>query len=120
MDGKALPAAFVGTFKGTITTKLVPLASTFTVTFAPGRVGQDVGRTSNASQLSSTVCRGVLTLLSVEDGRVLLQERPDGADSACTGVPEKQAYTLLTGGGLHVAVTEAELGSNPEGDLVKQ
>ncbi|MFF4340393.1 serine/threonine-protein kinase [Kitasatospora sp. NPDC001540] len=119
-SGKALPDAFVGTFKGTITTKIVPLGSTFTVTFAPGRVGDQVGRTSNASAFDSTVCRGVLTLLSVEDGKVLLQERPDGSDSACTGVPEKQTYTLLGGGGLHVTVSEAAFGSDPEGDLVKQ
>ncbi|MFD7731637.1 hypothetical protein ACFV6F_14775 [Kitasatospora phosalacinea] len=110
----------MGTFKGTITTKIVPLASTFTVTFAPGKVGEQVGRTSNASGISSTVCRGVLTLLSVEDGEVLLQERPDGADSACTGVPERQTYTLLDGGGLHLVVSGAALGSDPEGDLVKQ
>ncbi|MFB7943738.1 protein kinase [Kitasatospora phosalacinea] len=119
-NGKALPDAFVGTFKGTITTRIVPLASTFTVTFAPGKVGEQVGHTSNASGISSTVCRGVLTLLSVEDDEVLLQERPDGTDSACTGVPEKQTYTLLGGGGLHLAVSGAALGSDPEGDLVKQ
>ncbi|MGW4804096.1 serine/threonine-protein kinase [Kitasatospora sp. NPDC004272] len=119
-DGTALPEAFLGTFKGNITTKLVPLASTFTVTFTAGKVGEEVGRTSNASQLSTTVCHGVLTLLSVQDGKALFQERPDGTDSACTGVPEKQTYTLLSGGGLHVAVSEAALGSDPEGDLVKQ
>ncbi|MDR3032645.1 MAG: serine/threonine protein kinase [Kitasatospora sp.] len=118
--GKALPAAFLGTFRGDITTKLVPLASTFTVTFTAGRVGEEVGHTSNASQLSSTVCRGVLTLLSVTDAEVLLQERPDGDDSACTGVPEKQRYTLLGTGGLHLAVSGAPLGSDPEGDLAKQ
>ncbi|MFC8718306.1 serine/threonine-protein kinase [Kitasatospora sp. NPDC057198] len=119
-DGTALPEAFVGTFKGTITTKIVPLASTFTVTFTAGGVGDQVGRTSNASAIDSTVCRGVLTLLSVRDGQVLLQERPDGTDSACTGVPEKQTYTLNGSGGLHLAVSGAPLGSDPEGDLVKQ
>ncbi|ROR42632.1 serine/threonine-protein kinase [Kitasatospora cineracea] len=119
-SGKALPDAFLGTFRGDITTKIVPLASTFTVTFTAGRVGEEVGRTSNASQLSSTVCRGVLTLLSVTDAEVLLQERPDGNDSACTGVPEKQRYTLLGTGGLHLAVSGAPLGSDPEGDLAKQ
>ncbi|MFK0190232.1 serine/threonine-protein kinase [Kitasatospora sp. NPDC090308] len=118
--GAALPGAFLGTFKGTITTKIVPLPSTFTVTFTAGRVGEDVGRTGNASAFDSTVCRGVLTLLSATDREVLLQERPDGNDSACTGVPEKQRYTLLDGGGLHLAVSGAQLGTDPEGDLAKQ
>ncbi|MFJ1755695.1 protein kinase [Kitasatospora sp. NPDC088134] len=116
---KELPAAFVGTFKGTITTKIVPLPSTFTVALKAGKVGEDVGRTSNASQLSSTVCHGILTLLSAGPERVQLQERPDGPQAGCTGAAEKQTYTL-TDGGLHLAVTGAPLGSDPEGDLHRQ
>ncbi|WP_051732058.1 serine/threonine-protein kinase [Kitasatospora phosalacinea] len=119
-DGKALPDAFVGTFKGTITTSVLPLPSTFTVTFTAGKVGEEVGHTSNASAFDSTVCRGVLTLLSVEGGKALLQERPEGGDSGCTGAPEKQTYTLLGGGGLHLAVSGAPLGTDPSGDLARQ
>ncbi|RKE20701.1 serine/threonine-protein kinase [Streptomyces sp. TLI_171] len=120
-DAKALPEGFVGTFKGTITTKIVPLPSVFTVTFTAGRVGEEVGHTGNASELSSTVCHGVLTLLSAEDGKVVLQERPDGQEAGCTGVAEQQTYTLLNGGGkVHLAVSGAALGSDPEGDLTRQ
>ncbi|MFJ5233255.1 serine/threonine-protein kinase [Kitasatospora sp. NPDC088391] len=116
---KELPSAFAGTFKGTITTRIVPLPSTFTVTLKAGKVGEDVGRTTNASQLSSTVCHGILTLLSAGEDRVQLQERPDGPQAGCTGAAEKQTYTLADGG-LHLAVTEAPLGSDPEGDLHRQ
>ncbi|MFJ1794690.1 serine/threonine-protein kinase [Kitasatospora griseola] len=120
-EGKALPGAFLGTWKGTITTKVVPLPSTFTATFTAGKVGEDVGRTSNASSFSTTVCRGVLTLLSVEAGSITLQERADGQQPGCTGAPEKQTYTVLANGaGLHVAVSGEALGADPEGDLVKQ
>ncbi|MFD8596430.1 serine/threonine-protein kinase [Kitasatospora sp. NPDC059646] len=120
-SAQALPRAFVGTWKGTITTKVVPLPSTFTATFTAGRTGEDVGRTSNASAFSDTVCRGVLTLVSVEAGAVTLQERPEGPQPGCTGVPEKQTYTVLDGGArLHVSVTGAQLGTDPEGDLAKQ
>ncbi|KDN83803.1 putative serine/threonine protein kinase [Kitasatospora cheerisanensis KCTC 2395] len=120
-DGEALPQAFLGTWRGTITTKVVPLPSTFTATFTAGRIGEDVGRTSNASAFSSTVCRGVLTLLSVEAGTVTLQERPEGPQAGCSEAREKQTYTVLDGGArLHVAVTGAQLGTDPEGDLAKQ
>ncbi|MFD8478761.1 serine/threonine-protein kinase [Kitasatospora sp. NPDC059673] len=120
-DGKTLPDAFLGTWKGTITTKVVPLPSTFTATFTAGKVGEDVGRTSNASAFSSTVCRGVLTLVTVEARTITLQERLDGPQSGCGVVSEKQTYTVLdNGAGLRLTVTGAQLGSDPEGDLLKQ
>ncbi|MFF2627510.1 serine/threonine-protein kinase [Kitasatospora griseola] len=119
-EGKALPGGFLGTWKGTITTKVVPLPSTFTATFTAGKVGEDVGRTSNASSFSSTVCRGVLTLVSVDARAITLRERLDGPQSGCGLESETQTYTLLDGGGLHVSVTGAQLGTDPEGDLAKQ
>ncbi|MFJ1703486.1 serine/threonine-protein kinase [Kitasatospora sp. NPDC088346] len=116
----ALPAAFLGTWEGTITTQIVPLPSTFRVELAAGRVGEKVGRTSNASRLSSTVCRGELTLLTVAPDRIVLQERSVGADPGCTGAPEQQTYTLKDGRTLHLQVSGAPLGSDPSGDLAKQ
>ncbi|MFJ5922979.1 serine/threonine-protein kinase [Kitasatospora sp. NPDC092948] len=120
-DGKALPSSFLGTWKGTITTKVVALPSTFTATFTAGKVGEDVGRTSNASAFTSTVCRGVLTLVSVDARTITLRERLDGPQAGCSEVSETQAYTVLdSGAGLHVSVTGAQLGTDPEGDLLKQ
>ncbi|GAA2804985.1 hypothetical protein GCM10010441_32220 [Kitasatospora paracochleata] len=117
---ETLPEAFVGTWKGTIVTKIAPLPSTFTVEFGTGRVGEVVGHTSNASAFSSTVCRGALTLLSAAPDRIELQERPEGQDKGCTGSPEKQTYTIGSGGTIHLEVSEAPLGSDPSGDLAKQ
>ncbi|MFG2693643.1 serine/threonine-protein kinase [Kitasatospora sp. NPDC048407] len=120
-NGKALPGAFLGTWKGTITTKVVALPSTFTATFTAGKVGEDVGRTSNASAFSSTVCRGVLTLVSADARTITLRERLDGPQSGCGVVSETQTYTVRdNGAGLHVSVTGAQLGTDPEGDLLKQ
>ncbi|MEV4558626.1 protein kinase [Kitasatospora sp. NPDC049285] len=120
-NGKSLPDSFLGTWKGPITTKIVPLESNFTVTFTGGKVGEQVGRTSNASELSDTVCAGVLTLLSAEPGKVVLQERSDGDGAGCTGAPEKQTYTAASDGtSIHLQVSEAPLGSDPAGDLRKQ
>ncbi|MGW4383792.1 serine/threonine-protein kinase [Kitasatospora sp. NPDC004531] len=119
-DGKTLPRGFVGTWRGTITTKVVPLPSTFTATFTAGRIGEDVGRTSNASAISSTVCRGVLTLVSVDPKAITLRERLDGPQSGCGVESETQTYTLRDGGGLHLSITGAQLGTDPEGDLAKQ
>jgi len=116
----ALPAGFVGRWKGTIVTKIAPLPSNFTVEFTAGRVGEVVGHTSNASVLSSTVCRGALTLLSAAPDRIVLQERAEGPGDGCTGAPEKQTYTVGGSGAIHLQVSEAPLGSNPSGDLVRQ
>ncbi|GAA0684278.1 hypothetical protein GCM10010193_42600 [Kitasatospora atroaurantiaca] len=114
-----VPEAYLGTWEGTITTQIVPLGSTFRVEFTAGKVGEVVGRTSNASRLSSTVCRGELTLLTVDSDSVELQERPVGDNPACTGVPERQTYSLKNGT-LHLQVSGAAMGSDPAGDLTKQ
>ncbi|WP_371498676.1 serine/threonine protein kinase [Kitasatospora sp. NBC_00374] len=116
----ALPAAFLGTWEGTITTQIVPLPSTFRVELRAGRVGEKVGQTSNASRLSSTVCRGELTLLTVAPDRIVLQERSAGADPGCTGAPEQQTYTLKNAHTLHLQVSGAPLGSDPAGDLAQR
>ncbi|MER8183066.1 serine/threonine-protein kinase [Kitasatospora sp. NPDC094015] len=119
--GAALPAGYLGTWKGPITTQIVPLASDFEVELTAGRVGEKVGRTSNASRLSSTVCHGELTLLSAAADRIVVQERPAPGDGAgCTGTPEKQTYTLTDARTLHLQVSEAPLGSDPSGDLTAQ
>ncbi|MFD9123705.1 hypothetical protein ACFV0G_02665, partial [Kitasatospora sp. NPDC059571] len=118
-DGR-LPARYVGTWKGTITTRIAPLPSTFEVRFTAGRVGEAVGRTANASAFDDTVCHGVLTLLSVDADRIELQEEPTGRESGCTGAPERQTYTADGHGVLHLQVSGAPLGSDPSGDLAKQ
>ncbi|GJF28303.1 hypothetical protein KNE206_10030 [Kitasatospora sp. NE20-6] len=118
--GDALPAAYLGTWRGTITTRIIPLPSTFEVEFTAGRVGQKVGTTSNTSATDGTVCRGELTLLSVGPESIELQEKAVGTDPGCTGVPEKQAYRLASSRTLHLQVSEAPLGSDPSGDLARQ
>ncbi|MEU9045223.1 MULTISPECIES: serine/threonine-protein kinase [unclassified Kitasatospora] len=115
-----LPAGYLGTWRGTITTAVGGLPSTFTVSFAPGKVGEVVGQTANASAFSSTVCRGELTLLSVTPDRIELQEHPKGSDQGCTGVSEQQAYTPAGPGAIHLKVTGQPLGMDPSGDLAKQ
>ncbi len=115
-----LPSGFAGVWEGDIVTKIVPLPSTFRVEFQPGAVGQVVARTSNASQLSSTVCKGVGTLLSAEPGRVVVQEAPADVTPECTGQPERQTYTLSPDGTLHLEVSGAPLGSDPSGDLARK
>ncbi|WP_405011964.1 serine/threonine-protein kinase [Kitasatospora sp. NBC_01539] len=118
--GDALPAAYLGTWRGTITTRIIPLPSTFEVEFTAGRVGRKVGTTSNTSATDGTVCRGELTLLSVGPESIELQEKAVGTDPGCTGVPEKQSYRLSSSRTLHLQVSEAPLGSDPSGDLAKQ
>ncbi|MEV7176813.1 serine/threonine-protein kinase [Kitasatospora sp. NPDC093679] len=115
-----LPAGYLGTWQGTITTRVGGLPSTFRVEFGRGKVGEVVGRTSNASAFSDTVCRGELTLLTASADRIELQERPVGNDPRCTGEPEKQTYTPAGGGSLHLQVSGAPLGMDPSGDLAKQ
>lgn len=113
----AVPAAFLGSWEGDITTKIVPLPSTFRVEFVPGAVGQVVARTSNASHFSSTVCRGNGTLVSAEARTLVIQEAPAETTPECTGQPERQTYTIAADGRLHLDVTGAAMGSDPSGDL---
>ncbi|WP_431679998.1 serine/threonine-protein kinase [Kitasatospora sp. KL5] len=115
-----LPAGYLGSWQGTITTRVGGLPSTFRVEFTAGRVGQVVGRTSNASAFSDTVCRGELTLLTASADRIELQERPVGTDPKCTGQPEKQTYNPAGNRLLHMEVSGAALGMDPSGDLAKQ
>ncbi|MFC9324782.1 serine/threonine-protein kinase [Kitasatospora sp. NPDC057015] len=116
----AVPAGFLGSWEGDITTKIVPLASTFRVEFVAGAVGQVVARTSNASHFSSTVCRGTGTLVSAEPRTLVIQEAPAEATPECTGQPERQTYTLSADGRLHLEVTGAAMGSDPSGDLSRK
>ncbi|MEV8094322.1 serine/threonine-protein kinase [Kitasatospora sp. NPDC085879] len=116
----SLPAGYLGSWKGTIVTRLGGLPSTFRVEFTKGRVGEVVGRTSNASAFSDTVCHGELTLLTAGADRIELQERPVGSDPRCTGDPEKQTYTPSGQGALHLQVSGEALGMDPSGDLAKQ
>jgi hypothetical protein len=116
----AVPAGFLGGWEGDITTKIVPLPSTFRVEFVPGAVGQVVARTSNASHFSSTVCRGNGTLVSAEARTLVIQEAPAEATPECTGQPERQTYTLAADGRLHLEVTGAAMGSDPSGDLSRK
>ncbi|MCX5211230.1 serine/threonine protein kinase [Kitasatospora sp. NBC_00240] len=113
----AVPASFLGGWEGEITTKIVPLPSTFRVEFVAGAVGQVVARTSNASHFSSTVCRGNGTLVSAEPRTLVIQEAPAENTPECTGQPERQTYTLAADGRLHLEVTGAAMGSDPSGDL---
>ncbi|OKI24818.1 serine/threonine-protein kinase [Streptomyces sp. CB03911] len=116
----AVPAGFLGGWEGDITTKIVPLPSTFRVEFVPGAVGQVVARTSNASHFSSTVCRGNGTLVSAQARTLVIQEAPAEATPECTGQPERQTYTLAADGRLHLEVTGAAMGSDPSGDLSRK
>ncbi|AXI79009.1 serine/threonine-protein kinase [Peterkaempfera bronchialis] len=118
-DGQ-VPAALLGRWSGDITTKLVPLSSTFEVTVRQGAKGAVVTESRNNSQLTKgSYCLGQGTLLSVGPRRIVVREEPSGGNTSCTTTPETQTYTLNDDGTLHLEVADAS-GTDPSGDLARQ
>ncbi|MCD0485308.1 serine/threonine protein kinase [Streptacidiphilus sp. ASG 303] len=118
--GGAVPAALVGSWRGDITTALVPLSSTFRVTVRAGGPGDVVTESRNDSHLTrGAYCLGRGTLLSAGPRRITVREEPSGGNTDCTATPEIQTYTLGPGGTLHVEVAD-QAGTRPSGDLRRQ
>ncbi|WP_055588628.1 serine/threonine-protein kinase [Peterkaempfera griseoplana] len=118
-DG-AVPAAMVGSWQGDITTKLIPLSSTFQLTVRQGGKGAVVTESRNNSQLTKgAYCLGRGTLVSADARTIVVREEPSGGNTQCLGAPETQTYTLNADGTLHLDVADAAAG-DPSGDLAKQ
>lgn len=118
--GGAVPAAMVGSWQGDITTKLLPLSSTFQLTIRQGARGDAVTESRNNSQLTKgAYCLGRGTLVSADARSIVVREEPTGGNTQCLSAPETQTYTLNPDGTLHLDVSDPAAG-DPSGDLAKR
>ncbi|AXG78405.1 serine/threonine-protein kinase [Streptomyces paludis] len=122
-----LPAGFVGTWKGDVTTRSGLPGGSLTAVFSKGAKGDTVVRTTNQvpGLGDELACHGVGTLVSVTaDRELLVTERldPDKSSVAglCTGGTVEVVYTLA-GDGSSVSYDSRDAAAGtPHGTLTPQ
>ncbi|MFB4422682.1 serine/threonine-protein kinase [Streptomyces sp. QL37] len=117
----ALPEAFTGTWKGSVTERSGLPHGTVTVVFTEGAEGEDVVRLTHRLDVlgTSVVCKGIGALVSGTAKELKIRERtdPENADSSlCTGGDADLVFTLTQGGTLRYQSHE-EAAGNPKGTL---
>ncbi|MGA5818359.1 protein kinase domain-containing protein [Kitasatospora sp. NPDC094028] len=117
----AVPAAFLGTWRGEMATEKGLAAGTTTVTVHPGAIGQESTTSRNAlTGLFSISCEGAWTLKSVSDGKLVFQSRlvHSSIPGACTSGSNAETLTLQTDGTIRFSSADPAAG-NPAGTLHK-
>ncbi|MBF4995855.1 protein kinase [Nocardia sp. BSTN01] len=102
-DLSALPADYVGTWKGTATDGLATYD--IVVTLRAGAVGTELGSASNTGRTSRLTCRRAETLTSASESTITLRARlvsgatcmDDGQSSTLTLNPDHTAAYSMTG-----------------------
>ncbi|MFF5445873.1 serine/threonine-protein kinase [Streptomyces sp. NPDC012888] len=122
-SGKArdeVPKAFVGTWKGTVTTGRLGVAGEFEITIRGGRTGQVVARDRSVLPVLGTDCSGDWKLLSATDTSLVLDTSggPNPAPGICSGGSANERFTLNANGTLHYESGDVPAG-NPRGDLTR-
>ncbi|MFJ9692795.1 serine/threonine-protein kinase [Kitasatospora sp. NPDC101183] len=119
--GGAVPASFVGTWRGDMVTEKGLAAGTTTVTVRPVAVGQEGTTSRNAlTGLISISCDGAWTLKSVSEGKLVFQSRlvHSSIPGACTSGSNAETLTLQGDGTLRFTSADPGAG-NPSGTLHK-
>ncbi|MFF1461497.1 serine/threonine-protein kinase [Streptomyces sp. NPDC058330] len=120
---KALPDAFVGTWKGSATERSGLPHGTVTAVFTEGARGEDVVRLTHRLDVlgTSVVCKGIGTLVSGTATGLRIRERtdPENADGAlCTGGDADLDFTLTSRTTLRYESHEEAAGT-PKGTLTR-
>ncbi|MEW1718467.1 protein kinase [Streptomyces sp. NPDC093109] len=123
-----LPAGFVGTWKGNVTTGSGLPGGTLTAVFSKGVKGEAVVRTTNQfpGLGDELACHGVGTLVSVtsDDRELLITERldPDKSSAAglCTGGTVEVVYSLAGDGSSVTYDSRDAAAGTPHGTLTPQ
>ncbi|MFJ3882831.1 serine/threonine-protein kinase [Streptomyces sp. NPDC090077] len=115
-----VPKELVGTWKGTVTTARLGVASTFEITIKAGKVGEVVGRDKSVLDLLGTDCSGDWKLASATDRSLVLDTAggPNPAPGICANGSADERFTLNANGTLHYKSGDVPAG-NPEGDLTR-
>lgn len=115
-----VPAALIGTWKGTVTTTGLGVPSAFEITIKGGRVGEVVARDRSVLEILGTDCSGDWKLASATDRSLVLDTSggPNPAPGVCSNGSADERFTLNANGTLHYASGDAAAG-RPEGDLTR-
>ncbi|MDK1475321.1 serine/threonine-protein kinase [Streptomyces sp. 549] len=117
----AVPKAFLGTWKGSVTTANFGVSSTYEITIEGGGVGKVVARDSAALGIAGFDCSGDYRLVSATSTTLVLDS--SGSDNPhpgiCSDGSDKERFTLRGNGSLHYESGDTKAG-NPRGDLTKQ
>lgn len=115
-----VPKELVGTWKGTVTTARLGVASNFEITIKAGKVGDVVGRDKSVIDLLGTDCSGDWKLASATDRSLVLDTAggPNPAPGICANGSADERFTLNANGTLHYKSGDGPAGY-PEGDLTR-
>ncbi|MFD3552748.1 protein kinase [Streptomyces goshikiensis] len=115
-----VPKELTGTWKGTVTTARLGVASEFEITIRSGRVGEVVGRDKSVLDVLGTDCGGDWKLASATDRSLVLDTsgNTNPAPGICSGGSADERFTLNENGTLHYKSGDGPAG-NPEGDLTR-
>ncbi|MFE6056352.1 serine/threonine-protein kinase [Kitasatospora sp. NPDC056446] len=102
-DG-AIPAAFLGTWQGTLGSEQTFLRPDFTIVLGQGRPNDPVARIHNNGGAGTRYCDAVADLVQATADRVVLRTAPMNSLSGCTADPHDQVYSRNPDGSLHLLV----------------
>lgn len=115
-----VPKELIGTWKGTVTTARMGVASEFEITIKAGKVGEIVARDKSILAVLGTDCSGDWKLASATDRSLVLDTAggPNPAPGICSNGSADERFTLNSNGTLHYKSGDRPAG-NPEGDLTR-
>ncbi|MEY9962158.1 hypothetical protein ABIA33_000179 [Streptacidiphilus sp. MAP12-16] len=117
----AVPAVFLGTWTGTMTTQDGLLTEEMSITIRPGPKGvENTTSITTVPGLAGTACLGGERLSSATATSITFQDRllPGSSATVCSSNSDAQVFTLNPDGTLHHQVNAAGSG-NPSGDFHK-
>ncbi|MEU8719871.1 serine/threonine-protein kinase [Streptomyces antimycoticus] len=114
----AVPKAFLGTWKGDLTSDSGIPVGTLTITFRQGRTGQDVA--SGRVKLSVLRCDSTWKLVSAAPKQLHLDARLKGSEpqQGCSDASTDEQFTLTSDGALSYRAKDEQAG-DPTGTLRK-
>ncbi|MBT2476763.1 serine/threonine-protein kinase [Streptomyces sp. ISL-94] len=115
-----VPRELIGTWKGTVTTARLGVATEFEITIKGGKVGEVVARDKSVLAVLGTDCSGDWKLASATDRSLVLDTAggPNPAPGVCSNGSADERFTLNPNGTLHYKSGDNPAG-NPEGDLTR-
>ncbi|WP_328969060.1 protein kinase domain-containing protein [Streptomyces sp. NBC_00239] len=115
-----VPEAFLGTWKGTITTTNLNVSSEMELTISAGRVGQTVARDRSVLELLGADCSGEWKLVSATDKSLVLDSSrtTNPHPGVCSDGSKAERFTLNPDGTLHYVSGDRAAGK-PVGDLTR-
>ncbi|MFI2612959.1 serine/threonine-protein kinase [Kitasatospora sp. NPDC018619] len=103
-SGGEIPAAFLGSWQGTLGSQQSFVKADFSITIAQGRANDPVAQIHNNNGAGTRYCDATANLVQATADRVVLRTAPMAVLSGCTAVPYDQVYTRNPDGSLHLLI----------------